>query len=256
MGFGPTPYRPMMKKSFWLFDKNPGAAAGYSLPATEVKEFSLPRTSRWTTDALFAVQIGFTFIWGGSQFLRLLSSTQGVNISWFMSWLAFLLLNLVLAFRAHYNQPSRVTLQTILSYAAWTAMVVADLGAMLWRGTHVWDRTDSVTALLVAAGLAVILLVAYRINLGLVDPMVKGYLAVAFKAIPQLALAYKIFLMGGRGLSPVAVVTGHITILTRLGQLWYSIKEAGWDRNRRGSALSELANEGSWLVATLAWLVR
>lgn len=224
-------------------------------PPESAQENALPRASQWTTDALFAVQIGFTLIWGGSQFLRLLSSMQGVNISWFMSWLAFLLLNLVLAVRAHHNQPSRVTRQTILSYVAWTAMVLADLGVMLWRGTHVWDGTDTVTALLVAAGLAVTLLVAYRLNLGLVDPMVKGYLAVAFKAIPQLALAYKIFMMGGLGLSPVAVVTGHITIMTRLGQLWFSIREAGWDRNRRGSALSELANEGSWIVATLAWLV-
>jgi len=225
-------------------------------PTEPAKNIGAPRIRQWTTDALFAVQIGFTFIWGGSQFLRLLSTTQGVNISWFLSWLAFLLLNLVLAFRAHVNQPSRVTLQTILSYTAWTAMVLADLGVMLWQGTNLWDGKDTVTALLVGAGLAVTLLVAYRLNLGLIDPMVKGYLAVAFKAIPQLALAYKIFMMGGRGLAPVAVVTGHITILTRLGQLWFSIKEAGWDRNRRGSALSELANEGSWLVATAAWLLR
>ncbi len=225
-------------------------------PTEPVKPGGAPRIRQWTADALFAVQIGFTFIWGGSQFLRLLSTTQGVNISWFLSWLAFLLLNLVLACRAHANQPSRVTLQTILSYAAWTTMVLADLGVMLWQGTNLWDGKDTVTALLVGMGLTVILLVAYRLNLGLIDPMVKGYLAVVFKAIPQLALAYKIFMVGGRGLAPVAVVTGHITILTRLGQLWFSIKEAGWDRNRRGSALSELANEGSWLVATVAWLLR
>ena len=60
---------------------------------------------------------------------------------------------------------------------------------------------------------------------------------------------------GGAGLAGAAVITGHITILPRLGQLWFSIKEAGWDRNRHGSALSELANEASWLVATLVWLL-
>lgn len=232
---------------FAIFLPRPAEASGV-IPAS--------RASQWTADTLFAVQIGFTFIWGGSQFLRLLSSMQGVNISWFLSWLAFLLLNLVLAFRAHRNLPSRVTRQTILSYAAWTLVVLADLSVMLWRGTHLWDGKDTVTTLLVGAGLALTMLVAYRLNLGLVDPMVKGYLAVAFKAIPQLALAYKIMMVGGRGLAPVAVITGHITILTRLGQLWYSIREAGWDRNRQGSALSELANEGSWIVATLAWLVR
>src|SRR5512135_1989327 len=91
-------------------------------PPAPAPKIAASRSSQWTTDILFAVQIGFTFIWGGSQFLRLLSSVQGVNISWFLSWLAFLLLNLVLAFKAHASQPSRVTLQTILSYAAWTAM--------------------------------------------------------------------------------------------------------------------------------------
>jgi hypothetical protein len=70
-----------------------------------------------------------------------------------------------------------------------------------------------------------------------------------------LALAYKIFMQGGAGLATAAVITGHITILSRLGLLWFSIQEAGWDRNRRGSALSEVANEISWLVATLVWLV-
>ncbi len=210
---------------------------------------------RLTTDALFGVQLLFTFIFGGSQFYRMLTTSQGVNLSWFLSWLIFLLLNLALTIRAHQNQPSRVTLQTILSYAAWTFVVAADLAVMLWKGTHVWGRTDTITTMLVGLGVALTLAVAYRLELGLVDPMVKGWLAVFFKAIPQLALAYKIFMRGGAGLAAAAVITGHITILARLGQLWFSIKEAGWDRNRRGSALSELANEASWLVATLVWLL-
>jgi hypothetical protein len=213
-------------------------------------------TRQLTADALFGVQLLFTFIFGGSQFYRMLTTSQGVNISWFLSWLIFLLLNLVLCIRAHQNQPSRITLQTILSYAAWTFVVAADLSVMLWKGTHVWGRTDTITATIVGLGVALTLALSYRLELGLVDPMVKGWLAIFFKAIPQLALAYKIFLRGGAGLAAAAVITGHITILSRLGQLWFSIKEAGWDRNRRGSALSELANEASWLVATLVWMVR
>ena len=105
-----------------------------------------------------------------------------------------------------------------------------------------------------ALGAVLTLAVGSRQRLGIADPMVKGWLAVFFKAIPQLALAYKIYLRGGAGLAAAAVITGHITILARLGQLWFSIQEAGWDRNRRGSALSELANEGSWIIATLVWL--
>jgi hypothetical protein len=212
-------------------------------------------TARRTADTLFAVQLGFTFIFGGSQFYRMLTTSQGVNLSWYLSWLVFLLLNLLLTVRAHQSQPSRITLQTMVSYGAWTLVVLADLGVMLWKGTHLWDGKDTLTALLVAAGAGLTLLVSSRLQLGIVDPMVKGYLAVFFKAIPQLTLAYKILLVGGRGLAATAIITGHITILTRLGQLWFAIREAGWDRNRRGSALSEVANEGSWLIATLAWLV-
>jgi len=211
-------------------------------------------TARRTADTLFAVQLGFTFIFGGSQFYRMLTTSQGVNLSWYLSWLVFLLLNLLLTVRAHQSQPSRITLQTMVSYGAWTLVVLADLGVMLWKGTHLWDGKDTLTALLVAAGAGLTLLVSSRLQLGIVDPMVKGYLAVFFKAIPQLTLAYKILLVGGRGLAATAIITGHITILTRLGQLWFAIREAGWDRNRRGSALSEVANEGSWLIATLAWL--
>jgi hypothetical protein len=213
-------------------------------------------TRQLTADALFGVQLLFTFIFGGSQFYRMLTTRQGVNLTWFVSWLIFLLLNLILCIRAHQNQPSRITLQTIISYAAWTVVVAADLAVMLWKGTHVWGQTDTVTAIIVGLGVALTVGLAYRLELGIVDPMVKGWLAVFFKAVPQLALAYKIFKMGGAGLAAAAVITGHITILSRLGQLWFSIKEAGWDRNRRGSALSELANEISWLVATAVWLVR
>jgi hypothetical protein len=51
------------------------------------------------------------------------------------------------------------------------------------------------------------------------------------------------------------LLAGHIGIMTRLGQLWYAIREAGWDRNRQGAVLSEIANEVTWILVTVAWLV-
>ena len=41
----------------------------------------------------------------------------------------------------------------------------------------------------------------------------------------------------------------------RLVQVWLSIREAGWDRNRLGIAIGEAANEASWIVATLVWVM-
>ncbi len=43
------------------------------------------------------------------------------------------------------------------------------------------------------------------------------------------------------------LLAGHIGIITRLGQLWFAIREAGWERDRRGAALGEVANETPWL---------
>jgi len=51
------------------------------------------------------------------------------------------------------------------------------------------------------------------------------------------------------------VIVGHFTILVRLGQIYFLVKEAGWDKNRVWLAISETANEISWGVATIAWVV-
>ena len=212
---------------------------------------------KMTADFLLTVQIICTFVFGGSQFLRMLTTSQGVSISWFATWEVFLVLNLVLAIRAHSIQPSRVTFQTILSYVTWATMVTLDLGVMFWKKTGVWNGRDTATVLCAIIGVVTILAVARRKQLAITDPMVKGYLAIFFKAVPQLILAYNMFIVGGgNGLAGMAIVTGHITIISRLGQLCFSIREAGWDRNRVGSAISEIANELSWVVVTIIWLTR
>ena len=71
-----------------------------------------------TADFLFVLQLLLAVVSGGSQFVRLLTTSQGLNISWLASWLAFLLINLALTIKAHRVRPSRVTLQTVCSYSA------------------------------------------------------------------------------------------------------------------------------------------
>jgi hypothetical protein len=56
-------------------------------------------------------------------------------------------------------------------------------------------------------------------------------------------------------LAAIGIWAGHVTICMRIGQLVYAIREAGWDRYRRGSLISEVANEASWIVATVVWLL-
>jgi hypothetical protein len=205
-------------------------------------------------DLLFGVQIVGAIIFGGSQFLRMLTTSQGVSISWYGAWEVFLILNLVLALRSHRNQASRVTLQTIMSYVLWLVVVNLDLGTMIAKNTGTWNERDTTTTLFALVGVATVLIISKRRQLAITDPLVRGYLAIFFKALPQLILAYNMLVMGGNGLAGVTIIAGHITVLTRLGQLWFSIREAGWDRNRLGSAIAELANEISWMIVTIVWL--
>jgi hypothetical protein len=216
----------------------------------------MPQTKKLTADLLFALQIVLALISGGSEFLRLLTTSQGVNLTWLASWLLFLVINLTLTLRAHRSRPSRVTLQAVLTYGAWTTVIAACLGVLLWQGTELWEGTDTLTALLVALGLIITMFSAYRLGLGLTDPLVHAGGAVCFIGLPQLVLAYKIFTVGGAGMAGLMLLAGHIGIGTRLGQLWLAIREAGWDRNRQGAALSELANEGTWILVTAAWLLK
>jgi hypothetical protein len=213
-------------------------------------------TRQTAADFFFVVQICCILVSGGSEFVRLLTTSQGVNLSWLAFWDAFLAVNLVLVIRAHRNQPSRVTVQTILSYASWCAVISACLGAMLWRGQELWDLGDTVTGGVVGLGLLLNWLQARRRHLAITEPLVMAGFGICFIGLPQLTLAYKILIQGGAGMAGLMLLAGHIGIFTRLGQLWFAIREAGWDRNRKGAVLSELANEATWILVTAAWLMR
>lgn len=212
-------------------------------------------TRRRVADLLFVVQIGCALIFGVSQTWHMFSSVEGLSPSWFLCWALFLVINLRLSIQAHRVQPSRVTKQTVWAYAIWTTIIAANLAALAWHGAGSWTAIDDATIAIAVAGIVVTLAIGHRHDLDWRDPIVRGWLAVFFKGVPQLTLAWNLALVGGDGLAPFGVFAGHVTICTRLGQLVFSIREAGWDRNRIGSLISEVANEGSWIVATVVWLM-
>jgi len=211
-------------------------------------------TRRRVADALFVVQVGCALVFGVSQTWHMFSSVEGLSPSWFLCWALFLVINLRLSIQAHRVQPSRVTKQTVWAYAIWTTIIAANLAALAWHGAGTWTRIDDATIGIAIAGIAGTLAIGRRHGLDWRDPIVRGWLAVFFKGVPQLTLAWNLAQVGADGLAPLGVFAGHVTICTRLGQLVFSIREAGWDRNRIGSLISEVANEGSWIVATAVWL--
>ena len=181
-------------------------------------------------------------------------SIDGISITWFGFWLAFLAINLALSFSSLKQHDDRVSKQTFLIYVAWTLAIGVIFFTLLQTNVH-WTETDSWTKVITGGGILMSLCVAKFIGLPYSDPLVKSSFAVFLKGVPQLTLAWNIFCYGGGGLSVYVLIAGHLTIATRLIQVYYSAKANGWDRNRAGIAVGELANQLSWGVTTVVWIL-
>lgn len=214
---------------------------------------ALAATPNRFADVLFVVQLLCAFGFGYAQFTTMLSSTAGVSVSWLALWLAFLCINLALALNALRTSADRVIRQTVIVYVAWALMAALNLVALLVFGGS-WHAIDTLTGIITAFGAAAVLVVGRRYGLSAVDPYVRAGLAICFKTVPQLTLGWLIFEIGGEGMATFTVISGHITINMRIYQVWLSIREAGWDRNRSAIMLGEIANEISWVVVTVVWL--
>lgn len=212
------------------------------------------RRGPWLGDLLFVVQVLCASAFGVSQYLAMQKSVEGVSTTWILFWVAFLLVNLVLAVNAHRAYASRVSRQTVIIYAVWTVVCSANLVALLLADAVLWNHVDTVTACITGGGCLAAILIGRARALPVSDPLIRASFAVFCKAVPQLTLAWNIWESGGDGISIVAFTAGHVTISLRLWQVWLSIREAGWDRNRLGMAIGEAANEVSWVVATVVWL--
>jgi len=212
--------------------------------------FSKKRT---IADLLFWVQIIGAFVFCGAYFFRSLHDVTGSSLVQFSLVATYLLFHLALGVGAHRASPSRVTRQAIFTYALWFVLVSAIIVAAGTNPAYQWNGKET-TQLLTAGVLTVIVLVAVAIQRRkLSDPMVKGLFAIAYKSVPQVLLAWKFLAEGTSGTPGLSVVVGHLTILIRLGQIYFMVREAGWDRNRVWLAVSETTNELSWIVASAVW---
>ncbi len=206
-------------------------------------------------DFLFAIQILGAFVFCGAYALRLIHDITGFSLAQFGLAISYLVFHLALAFGAHRADPSRGTRQIISTYIVWFVLGACVLVAAGTNPAYRWNTKDTTTLVTAAALTIVVLLMSAARRLPLNDPMVEASFAIAYKSVPQTLLAWKFLAEGGSGLPGLAVVVGHITILIRLGQIYFIVKKAGWDRNRVWLAVSETANELSWVIATIAWLL-
>lgn len=211
-------------------------------------------SKKHVADLLFAMQMIGAFVLCGTQFFRLLQTTQGQSLSMMVVMELYLIIHLMLAAAAHRAQPSRATRQTMWTFVMWSVLIATNIAAFAINGEYQWDANDTKTAFLAIGGTGVVWLVAAITRTPMSDPTVKSFLAMLFKSVPQLLMALKISQQGGAGLPVAALIAGHVTILIRIVQIAMTIREAGWDRNRVWLCTSEVANELSWVTVSAAWL--
>jgi len=208
-----------------------------------------------TTDLIFGFQVICAVGFGGGQFLRMLDSVRGVSGAMFVFSLTFLFINLYLAIKGYGVKRTRVIVQLIAFMALGVAVYSGLLVLLIVKGGF-WDGNDKVTSLLVLVGVSASLLVGKSRGLNWKDPIIKGWLALSFKAVPQLMMAWKIAIVGGTGVSGIFILTFHLLTLSRILLIFWEIQKVGWDRNRKGMLVSEIGNELSWVVVTTTWAVQ
>src|SRR3990167_5185416 len=81
-------------------------------------------------DLLFWVQIIGAFVYCWNQFFRLLETTNGQLLSRFLVMEVYFYLHLMLAVGAHRAQPSRITRQTLWTYAMWLVLILSNIVAI------------------------------------------------------------------------------------------------------------------------------
>lgn len=205
-------------------------------------------------DLLFGIQIIGALVFCSAQFLRSLADVKGASIAQFGLVATYLVFHLSLGIGAHRVKASRLTRQAIATYCVWFVMIIAIMIAVWINGTYRWSIQDTTTISIAVALTVTIFVISSICNTTIADPMIKAWLAIAYKSAPQVLLAWKILAEGGSGIPGLSVIAGHVTIIIRLGQIYFMVKEAGWDRNRKWLAISETTNELSWIITSIAWL--
>lgn len=207
-------------------------------------------------DILFGIQLLGAFLMCGSQYVRLLETTDGQLLSMLIILEVNLLLQLALALGAHRAQPSRVTRQTITIYLTWLVLICSNFVAFYQNGTYKWSENDGRVFTYAFVGVCLVGVSMPALGLPYGDPIGKSVLAMLFKSMPQFVMVFEVASKGGAGIPGIAVVVGNMTILLRLAQLTYAIREAGWDRNRVWLFASEAMNELSWACVSIMWLIQ
>lgn len=205
---------------------------------------------------LFYFQLILGIIFGVSQIEHMINnSTQGLSLSMFVFAFLFVSINLTLGIGAHRVRASAVTKQILIILIIGVIVYFLFSLILAIKAEVIWDKNDTITTIIVIIFSLVNFLYSRYKKLNFFDPLIKGNYSLIFKSIPQLFLAYKISQNGGSGLGIIFIISFHALTLARIFQIFQSIAEAGWDKNRIGLAVSEIGNEITWTIVTIVKFV-
>lgn len=211
---------------------------------------------RLALDLLFVVQVLGITVFYGTRVVRAFESVQGVNLAELITIFAFCLLNAILGAGAYRTQPSRLGWQIVAVNVVGATETAALAITVACNGYH-WSFNDTTTIAIAALGSLMAIGSGKMQGLPLLDPLVKGSMAISCKTLPHLMLAAKIWDEGSAGFPGVAMLFGHLMILGRLTQIGFAVHDEGrWDRNRIGAAISDGTGEIAWIIVTIAWTMR
>lgn len=212
-------------------------------------------------DGTFIVLTIASIAYGVSQFVGLLKTTAGINISWLALWEGFMIFNFLLSLRAYKeaqemepgpdrDEKHRKSLQASVSYGLGGIMNGINT-VYLALHLQTFDWVDKTNFAFVGIALVIVLARYYK---SLTCPMALACYAILCKAVPQLFMAWRVGPMGVNPANFLAILAiGHLLIILRLMILFRSYR-AKQEEATKGLIISEGANELSWLIVTASWL--
>jgi hypothetical protein len=166
------------------------------------------------------------------------------------------MVQLALAITARRKSPGRVITQMLWLFGTWSVCSFALVATVAFGTNYIWSPVDTTIAFLSAIGLTSIVGWAVFTKTPLSDASVKAWTNIVLKSIPQFILVGKVLAEGPAGITTVAIVTGSVSILTRLVPMSDLLLKGEANREEKWLWLTDAVNLVSWLSVTVVWLLK
>lgn len=211
---------------------------------------------------LFWFQIAMAWITLVPLYLNILKGkTEGLTLVVYITMITFFFMGLTLAHSSYKEKRVKKRLQLVIVYAQ--LVILIGVSIVVWINRIPWVLGDTIVSIAVYAlvissiGLSHLYMdVKGSVKERLQDPMVRAFMAIWCKAVPQLWFAWTMIDQGGSGGMPLVSLIGvHFNGWPRFIHVVLSGKRDGWDRATKGLFIGEFANVSTFTIASIVWVI-